>query len=178
MTLLDVLCALLSSPSTPTTCSPLEKKYLKKHNPDSRMTSHCRNIKEHQNTYPLHSLLTFSRLTAFFFLPYLYCCIPLGLVKLKHHSRCMTGNGSHVQRRRVCLRGNDEFLLLLPNTKCEANSPWTSDTSLHSGAERILAAGMNPSILAQMSPLLPTSLQTWRLANPTKKNTTCDCFRD
>lgn len=67
MTLLDVLCALLSSPSTPTTCSPLEKKYLKKHNPDSRMTSHCRNIKEHQNTYPLHSLLTFSRLTAFFF---------------------------------------------------------------------------------------------------------------
>lgn len=133
------------------------------------MTSHCRNIKEHQNTYPLHSLLTFSRLTAFFFLPYLYCCIPPGLVKLKHHSRCMTGYGSHVQRRRVCLRGNDEFLLLLPNTKCEANSPWTSDTSLHSGAERILAAGMNPSILAQMSPLLPTSLQTWRLANPTKK---------
>ena len=137
------------------------------------MTSHCHNIKALQNTYPLHSLLTFSRLTAFFFsfffLPYLYCCIPPGLVKLKHHSRCMTGNRSHLQKRRVCLQGNNEFLLLLPNTKCEANSPWTSDTSLHSGAERILAAGMNPSILAQMSPLLPTSLQTWRLANPTKK---------
>ena len=84
----------------------------------------------------------------------------------------MKGNRSHVQRRRVCQQGNDEFLQLLPNTKCEANAPWTSNTSLHSGAERILASGMNPSILAQMSPLLPTSLQTWRLANPTKKNKT------
>lgn len=28
--------------------------------------------------------------------------------------------------------------------KCEANSPWTSNTSLHSGAECIQTAGMNP----------------------------------
>ncbi len=91
------------------------------------------------------------------------------LLYIKEHS-------SDKQQSRVCLQGNDKFLQQPPNAK--SDSPWTFNIILHSGAECVLAAGMNPPFwlrcLPCFQPLFTANLAT---GSPNKNVTVSEAKR-